>query len=102
MAEPKSTKTKSAGGTRTRKTTSQAKRTAAARKGGKARGRQQTAQKGAAKAAKAATKPAAESAEVSAKTIAELREALRQNLIRPLDMMPVSYTHLTLPTNREV
>ena len=65
-------------------------RSAAARKGGKARGRQQRAQKGAAHAAKAATKPAPRRADVSAKTVAELREALRQNLIRPLDMMLIT------------
>jgi len=111
MAERQSTKTTSAGGARARKskaakpssrgTASKAKRTAAARKGGQARGRQQTAQKGAAKAANAATKPA-ESADVSAKTVAELREALRQNLIRPLDMMLITRERVEQALNEAV
>jgi polyhydroxyalkanoate synthesis regulator phasin len=48
---------------------SSTKRTAAARKGGQARGRQ------------------ARAAGVEAKTVAEFREALRKNLIRPRDMV---------------
>jgi polyhydroxyalkanoate synthesis regulator phasin len=64
-------------------------RKAAARKGGKARGRQQTARSQARRGAKAATRPASR-AGVEAKTVAELREALRKNLIRPLDMVMLS------------
>jgi polyhydroxyalkanoate synthesis regulator phasin len=65
---------------------SSAKRTAAAKKGGQARGRQQQARKGARTAAGAATRPARR-AGVEAKTVAEFREALRKNLIRPMDMV---------------
>jgi hypothetical protein len=62
------------------------KRTAAAKKGGQARGRQQQARKAAGSTAKAATRPARR-AGVEAKTVAEFREALRKNLIRPMDMV---------------
>lgn len=65
---------------------SQAKRTAAAKKSGQARGRQQRARKAAGGTAGAATKPA-RAAGVEAKTVAEFREALRKNLIRPMDMV---------------
>jgi polyhydroxyalkanoate synthesis regulator phasin len=65
---------------------SSAKRTAAAKKGGQARGRQQRARKAAGGTARAATKPA-RAAGVEAKTVAEFREALRRNLIRPMDMV---------------
>jgi hypothetical protein len=65
---------------------SSTKRTAAARKGGQARGRQQGARKAASGTAKAAAKPARR-AGVEAKTVAEFREALRKNLIRPMDMV---------------
>jgi polyhydroxyalkanoate synthesis regulator phasin len=57
-------------------------RNAAASKGGKARARQQ-------KSTKAARKPAP-SAGVEAKSVAELRDALRKNLIRPMDMVMLS------------
>jgi hypothetical protein len=62
------------------------KRTAAAKKGGLPRGRQQRARKAAGGTAKAAAKPARR-AGVEAKTVAEFREALRKNLIRPMDMV---------------
>jgi polyhydroxyalkanoate synthesis regulator phasin len=65
---------------------SSARRTAAAKKGGQARGRQQQARKAAGRTAGAAAKPARR-AGVEAKTIAEFREALRKNLIRPMDMV---------------
>jgi polyhydroxyalkanoate synthesis regulator phasin len=65
---------------------SSTKRTAAARKGGQARGRQRRARKAASGTAKAAAKPARR-AGVEAKTVAEFREALRKNLIRPMDMV---------------
>jgi polyhydroxyalkanoate synthesis regulator phasin len=65
---------------------SSAKRTAAAKKGGQARGRQQQARKTAGRTAGAAAKPARR-AGVEAKTVAEFREALRKNLIRPMDMV---------------
>jgi hypothetical protein len=65
---------------------SSAKRTAAAKKGGQARGRQERARKAAGGTARAATKPA-RAAGVEAKTVAEFREALRRNLIRPMDMV---------------
>ncbi len=59
-------------------------RKAAASKGGKARARQQKSTK-----AKAARQPA-RSAGAEAKTVAELRDALRKNLIRPMDMVMLS------------
>jgi polyhydroxyalkanoate synthesis regulator phasin len=68
---------------------SAASRKAAARKGGKARGRQQKARSQARRASSAAAKPAAR-AGLEAKTVAELREALRKNLIRPLDLVMLS------------
>ena len=68
---------------------SAASRKAAASKGGKARARQQKATKAASGAAKTAAK-GARGAGVEAKTVAELREALRKNLIRPLEMVLIS------------
>jgi polyhydroxyalkanoate synthesis regulator phasin len=68
---------------------SAASRKAAASKGGKARARQQKATKAASGAAKTAAS-GARSAGVEAKTVAELREALRKNLIRPLEMVLIS------------
>src|SRR3954454_7499136 len=65
---------------------SASQRKAAARKGGQARARQQKAQKGARKASRSAAS-GARKAGVEAKTVAEFREALRKNLIRPLDMV---------------
>src|SRR5215212_3572105 len=68
---------------------SAASRKAAASKGGKARGRQQKARKAASGTAKTAAR-GARTAGVEAKTVAELREALRKNLIRPMEMVMLS------------
>jgi polyhydroxyalkanoate synthesis regulator phasin len=68
---------------------SAASRKAAASKGGKARGRQQTARKAASGTAETAAR-GARSAGVEAKTVAELRDALRKNLIKPMEMMLIS------------
>ena len=62
------------------------KRKAAAKKGGQARGRQQTARKAAKTTARSASRPATK-AGVEAKTVAEFREALRRNLIGPMEMV---------------
>ena len=61
-------------------------RKAAARKGGQARGRQQRARTQARTASRTAGR-GARAAGVEAKTVAEFREALRKNLIRPLDLV---------------
>jgi polyhydroxyalkanoate synthesis regulator phasin len=66
--------------------TSSAARTAAAKKGGQARARQQKARRSARETADAAAGQAGR-AGVEAKTVAEFREALRKNLIRPMDMV---------------
>ena len=71
---------------RTSTRTSSTKRTAAAKKGGAARARQQKSQKAAKTASRAAAKPA-KAAGVEAKTVAEFREALRKNLIKPSGMV---------------
>jgi polyhydroxyalkanoate synthesis regulator phasin len=68
------------------RSTSAASRSAAAKKGAQTRKRRQAARKGARATARTATRPA-EAAGVSTKTVAEFREALRKNLIRPLDMV---------------
>jgi polyhydroxyalkanoate synthesis regulator phasin len=68
---------------------SAASRKAAAGKGGKTRARQQKARKAASGTAKTAAR-GARSAGVEAKTVAELREALRKNLIRPMEMVMLS------------
>jgi polyhydroxyalkanoate synthesis regulator phasin len=68
---------------------SAASRKAAASKGGKTTARKRTATK----AAKSTAKTAATGARrggVEAKTVAELREALRKNLIRPMEMVLIS------------
>ena len=70
-------------------TRSASSRKAAASKGGKARGRQQKARKAASTTAKSAA-TGARRAGVEAKTVAELREALRKNLIRPMEMVMLS------------
>jgi hypothetical protein len=70
-------------------TRSAASRKAAAKKGGQARGRQQTAQKAASSTAKTASR-GARRAGVEAKTVAEFREALRKNLIKPMEMVLIS------------
>jgi polyhydroxyalkanoate synthesis regulator phasin len=66
------------------KKTSTSARKRAAKKGGQARGRQQKAQKQARKVAGAAT------GEFSGKSVAEFRQALSQNLIRPLELVMLS------------
>jgi polyhydroxyalkanoate synthesis regulator phasin len=79
----------SSGASTPRGRASSTKRSAAAKKGGQARGRQQRARKAASGTAKAATKPARR-AGVEAKTVAEFRDALRKNLIRPMDMVMIT------------
>jgi polyhydroxyalkanoate synthesis regulator phasin len=64
-------------------------RKAAASKGGKTTARRRTAKKAASGTAKTAAS-GARSAGVEAKTVAELREALRKNLIRPMEMVMLS------------
>jgi len=64
-------------------------RKAAASKGGKARARQQKATKAATKTSRTAAR-GARSAGVEAKSVAELRDALRKNLIRPMEMVMIS------------
>lgn len=91
MAERRRTpQSKRSGGTTRAGTSSRStpatKRQAAARKGGQTRGRQQRARTQARRTAATATKPA-ERLDLSAKAVAELREALRKNLIRPLDLV---------------
>jgi len=66
------------------KKTSTSARKRAAKKGGQARGRQQKAQKQARNVAGAAT------GEFSGKSVAEFRQALSQNLIRPLELVMLS------------
>jgi hypothetical protein len=68
---------------------SAASRKAAAKKGGQARGRQQTARKAASSTSKTAAR-GARRAGVEAKTVAEFRDALRKNLIRPMEMVLIS------------
>ena len=65
---------------------SSTRRKAAAKKGGQARARQQKARKAAKTTAGTASRPAS-SAGVEAKTVAEFREALRKNLIGPMEMV---------------
>jgi polyhydroxyalkanoate synthesis regulator phasin len=64
-------------------------RKAAASKGGKATARKRTASKAASGTAKTAAR-GARSAGVEAKTVAELRDALRKNLITPMEMVLIS------------
>ncbi len=56
------------------------------RKGGQARGRQQQARRAAGETTEAATKPV-ETAGVSGKSVAEVRNALRDNLVNPLNLV---------------
>jgi polyhydroxyalkanoate synthesis regulator phasin len=79
-ASPRSSSSASSSGS------SSTKRKAAAKKGGQARGRQQQARKAAKTTARTAAKPASK-AGVEAKTVAEFREALRKNLIGPMEMV---------------
>jgi polyhydroxyalkanoate synthesis regulator phasin len=72
-----------------KRSTATSTRKAAASKGGKARARQQKASKAASTTAKSAA-GGARRAGVEAKTVAELREALRKNLIRPMEMVMLS------------
>jgi polyhydroxyalkanoate synthesis regulator phasin len=64
-------------------------RSAAAKKGGQARGRQQTARKAASSTAKTAAS-GGRRAGVEAKTVAEFRDALRKNLIKPMELVLLS------------
>jgi polyhydroxyalkanoate synthesis regulator phasin len=68
---------------------STATRKAAAKKGGQARARQQKSRKAASSTAKTASR-GARRAGVEAKTVAEFREALRKNLIKPMEMVLIS------------
>ena len=68
---------------------SAAPRKAAAGKGGKTRARRQKARTAASTTAKTAAR-GARGAGVEAKTVAELRDALRKNLIRPMEMVMIS------------
>ncbi|MGH2802499.1 MAG: hypothetical protein ACRDL4_05555 [Thermoleophilaceae bacterium] len=68
---------------------SAASRKAAASKGGQARARQQKARKAAGSTARTAGR-GARRAGVETKTVAEFREALRKNLIRPMEMVLLS------------
>src|SRR3954447_18966664 len=81
-------KSRSSASSRSRSSSSRSSsaRKAAARKGGQARGRQQRARKQAGKASRGAA-AGARRAGVEAKTVAEFREAMRKNLIRPLDLV---------------
>jgi polyhydroxyalkanoate synthesis regulator phasin len=68
---------------------STASRKAAAKKGGQARARQQKSRKAASSTAKTASR-GARRAGIEAKTVAEFREALRKNLIKPMEMVLIS------------
>ena len=84
-----SASTKSASSRSGASTRGAASRKAAASKGGKATARKRTARKTASTTAKTAAR-GARGAGVEAKTVAELREALRKNLIRPMEMVMLS------------
>jgi polyhydroxyalkanoate synthesis regulator phasin len=88
-ASSRSSSSKSASGRSGASTRSAASRKAAASKGGKATARKRTARKTASTTAKTAAR-GARGAGVEAKTVAELREALRKNLIGPLEMVLIS------------
>ena len=68
---------------------SAASRKTAAKQGGQARGRQQKAQKAASSTARTAARGARRTG-VEAKTVAEFRDALRKNLIKPMEMVLIS------------
>jgi polyhydroxyalkanoate synthesis regulator phasin len=70
-------------------TRSATSRRAAAKKGGQARARQQKSRKAAGTTAKTAAR-GARRAGVEAKTVAEFRDALRKNLIKPMEMVLIS------------
>jgi hypothetical protein len=82
---------RSTSGSSSRSTSSRsaASRKTAAKKGGQARARQQKSQKAARSTARTAAR-GARGAGVEAKTVAEFREALRKNLIRPMEMVLIS------------
>jgi hypothetical protein len=70
-------------------TRSTAPRKAAAKKGGQARARQQKSRKAASTTARTAARGARRTG-VEAKTVAEFRDALRKNLIKPMEMVMIS------------
>jgi polyhydroxyalkanoate synthesis regulator phasin len=72
-----------------RSSQSAASRKAAAKKGGQTRARQQKSRKAASSTARTAAR-GARGAGVEAKTVAEFRDALRKNLIRPMEMVLIS------------
>jgi polyhydroxyalkanoate synthesis regulator phasin len=84
---PQARKSSSSG--RSASSRSSSARKAAASKGGKATARKRTASKASRGTAKTAAR-GARAAGVEAKTVAELREALRKNLIRPMEMVLIS------------
>jgi polyhydroxyalkanoate synthesis regulator phasin len=89
---PQARKTSSSGRSSTARKSSgrsSAARKSAASKGGKTTARKRTAKKAASGTARTAAR-GARSAGVEAKTVAELREALRKNLIRPMEMVMLS------------
>jgi polyhydroxyalkanoate synthesis regulator phasin len=88
-SKAKSASSKSASSRSAASTRSAASRKAAASKGGKTTARKRTARKTASTTAKTAAR-GARGAGVEAKTVAELREALRKNLIGPLEMVLIS------------
>jgi len=88
-ASSRSSSSKSASSRSGASTRSAASRKAAASKGGKATARKRTARKTASTTAKTAAR-GARGAGVEAKTVAELREAMRKNLIGPLEMVLIS------------
>jgi polyhydroxyalkanoate synthesis regulator phasin len=93
MPQPRKTSTRKAAASKGGKSSAASKsastRKAAASKGGKARARQQKARKAASTTARSAASGARRTG-VEAKTVAELREALRKNLIRPMEMVMLS------------
>jgi polyhydroxyalkanoate synthesis regulator phasin len=90
MAERRGTGSKSGGGARS----------AAARKGGQTRGRSQRARSQTRRSGNATKQAQGQS--VSAKSADELREALRQNLIRPFDMMLITRERIEQVLNEAV
>jgi polyhydroxyalkanoate synthesis regulator phasin len=88
-ASTRSTSSARGAASRSSSARSTSSRKVAAKKGGQARGRQQKAGKAASSTAKAASR-GARRAGVEAKTVAEFREALRKNLIKPMEMVMIS------------
>jgi hypothetical protein len=102
VAERRSSRSRSSGSRGAASSRSGAsRRSAAARKGGQARARQQRARKQAGTAASAATKPAGR-LDLSGKNVAELRERLRKNLIRPLDLVMLTRDRIEDAVNEAV